>query len=153
MGHLPYVLTRGQSEAQVGRFVRHWDERGFGLWAVEEKASGAFIGFIGLQYNEEWSEGEHKTEVGWRIDRAWWNRGLATEGARASLGYGFEVLELERIISFTVPENAASRRVVQKCGFVLQQGETRWRGLNHVWYALDRRYWEAPKTDSRKLTV
>jgi RimJ/RimL family protein N-acetyltransferase len=152
MGHLPYVLTRGQSEAQVGRFVRHWDERGFGLWAVEEKASGAFIGFIGLQYNEEWSEGEHKTEVGWRIDRAWWNRGLATEGGRASLGYGFEVLELERIISFTVPENAASRRVVQKCGFV-QQGETRWRGLNHVWYALDRRYWEAPKTDSRKLTA
>jgi RimJ/RimL family protein N-acetyltransferase len=55
----------------VGRFVRHWDERGFGLWAVEEKACGAFIGFIGLQYNEEWSEGEHKTEVGWRIDRAW----------------------------------------------------------------------------------
>ena len=99
------------------------------------------------------NEGEHKTEVGWRVDRAWWNRGLATEGARASLGYGFEVLELERIISFTVPENAASRRVVQKCGFVLQQGETRWRGLNHVWYALDRRYWEAPKTDSRKLTA
>ena len=38
------------------------------------------------------NEGEHKTEVGWRVDRAWWNRGLATEGARASLGYGFEVL-------------------------------------------------------------
>ncbi len=142
MRHFPYVLTRDESEAQVERFVCHWDERGFGLWAVEEKASGAFIGFIGLQYNEEWSEGEHKTEVGWRLDRAWWNRGLATEGARASLDYGFDVLELERIISFTVPENAASRRVMEKCGLV-QQGETRWRGLDHVWYAIDRRDREA----------
>ena len=77
MRHFPYVLTREESEAQVRRFVRHWDERGFRLWAVEEKASGAFIGFVGLQYTEEWSEGEHKTEVGWRLDRACWNRGLA----------------------------------------------------------------------------
>ncbi len=142
MRHFPYVLTREESEAQVGRFVRHWDEHGFGLWAVEEKASGAFIGFVGLQYNEEWSEGEHKTEGGWRLDRACWSRGLATEGARASLGYGFEVLELERIISFTVPENAASRRVMEQCDLV-QRGEARWRGLDHVWYAIDRREWEA----------
>jgi [ribosomal protein S5]-alanine N-acetyltransferase len=80
--------------------------------------------------------------VEWRLDRACWDRGLATEGARASLGYGFEVLELERIISFTVPENVASRRVTEKCGLV-QWGETRWRGLDHVWYAIDRREWEA----------
>jgi RimJ/RimL family protein N-acetyltransferase len=142
MRHFPYVLTREESEAQVGRFVRHWDEHGFGLWAVEEKASGAFIGFVGLQYNEEWSESEHKTEVGWRLDRACWSCGLATEDARASLGYGFEVLELERIISFTVPENAASRRVMEKCDLV-QRSEARWRGLDHVWYAIDRREWEA----------
>jgi RimJ/RimL family protein N-acetyltransferase len=75
MRHFPYVLTREVREAHVGRFVRHWEERGFGLWAMEEKASGAFIGFVGLQYNEEWSEGEHKTKVGWRLARAWWNRG------------------------------------------------------------------------------
>ena len=62
--------------------------------------------------------------------------------AQASLGYGFEALELERIISFTVPENAASRCVMDKCGFV-QRGETRWRGLDQVWYATDRREWEA----------
>jgi RimJ/RimL family protein N-acetyltransferase len=52
------------------------------------------------------------------------------------------VLELEHIISFTVPENAATRRVMEKCGLV-QQGETRWRGLDHVWYAIDRRDREA----------
>jgi len=49
---------------------------------------------------------------------------------------------LERIISFTVPENAASRRVMEKCGLV-QLGETRWKGLDYVWYAIDRQEWEA----------
>jgi RimJ/RimL family protein N-acetyltransferase len=53
--------TREQSEAQIARFARHWEERGFGLWAVEDKATGAFIGFIGPLYQEEWSEGNHKT--------------------------------------------------------------------------------------------
>jgi len=140
--HFPYVLTREESEAQVGRIVRHWDKRGLGLWAVEEKASGAFIG---LRYNEKWSEDEHETEVGWRIDRAWRNRGLATMGARASLGYGFEVLESERIIGFTVPENGASRRIPARYGEVRLRaaGRDAMGGLNHLWYALDRRYWEA----------
>jgi RimJ/RimL family protein N-acetyltransferase len=110
--------------------------------AVEEKASGAFIGFVGLQYNEEWSEGEHKTEARWRLARAYWDRGLATEGAWVSLVYGFEVLELECVISFTVSENAASRRVMEKCGLA-QRGEAQWRGLDHVRYAIDRREWEA----------
>ena len=88
------------------------------------------------------TEGEHKTEVGWRLDRAYWNHGLATEGARASLGYGFRGLGLEGVISFTVPENVASRRVMEKCGLTFR-GRTRWRGLEHVWYAIDRREWEA----------
>ena len=152
MRHFPYVLAREKSEAQVGGFVRHWDERGSGLWAVEEKASGAIIGFVGLHYNEEWSEGEHKTEVGWRLDRAWWNRDLATEGAPASLDYGFEVRELERFISFTVPKNAASLRAMEQCGLV-QQGETRWSGLDHVWYAIDRWDSRSSRTDRRRLTV
>ena len=90
MRYLSGAMTPKQSEEQVSAFVRHWKERGFGLWAVEEKSSATFIGFIGLLYHEEWPEGEHKTEVGWRLDRSFWGRGLATEGARASLHYGFE---------------------------------------------------------------
>ena len=130
-------LTREQSEAQISRFVRHWEEHGFGLWAVEHKASGAFIGFVGLVRQDEWSEGEHKTEVGWRLDPAYWSRGLATEGATASVRYGLEVLGLERIISIIQPANAASRRVAEKAGLTLQ-GETRWRDSDVVWYAIDR---------------
>ena len=79
--------------------------------------------------------------MGWRLDRAYWNRGLATEGALASLRYGFEWLELERIISITLPQNAASRRVMEKAGLTLR-GETRWRGQDVVWYAIDRRDWQ-----------
>jgi RimJ/RimL family protein N-acetyltransferase len=142
MRYLSGPMTREQSEQQVSEFVRHWQERGFGLWAVEEKSSGAFIGFIGLLYHEDWSEGEHRTEVGWRLARPFWGRGLATEGAMASLRYGFEELGLDLIISIAVPENLASRRVMEKLGMTLR-GETYFKGSDVVWYAVERQVWEA----------
>ena len=131
------ILSRGQAEDQVSRFVRHWDERGFGLWALEEKESGAFAGFAGLAYQEDWTEGGHRTEIGWRLDRAFWGRGLATESARAGVDHGLGKLGLERIISIIQPENVASRRVAEKAGLTLR-GETRWRNSDVVWYAIDR---------------
>jgi RimJ/RimL family protein N-acetyltransferase len=131
------ALTREQSVGQISRFLRHWDERGFGLWVLEEKEGGAFVGFAGLAHQEDWTEDEHKTEVGWRLDRSFWGRGLATEAARVSVAYGFETLDLERIISIIQPENHASRRVAEKAG-LSPRGETRWRGSVVVWYAVDR---------------
>ncbi len=142
MGFDGVTLSRKQTEEHTECLVRHWEERGFGLWAVEEKSSGDFIGRIGLMRHEDWPEGEHKTEVGWLLDRPYWGRGLATEGARASLRYGFEELGLERIISMAWPENAASRRVMEKIGLAFQGG-TRWRDNDVVWYAVDRREWAA----------
>ena len=136
------TLNREQSAEQVSRFVRHWDERGFGLWVLEEKESGAFVGFAGLSYQEDWPEGEHKTEVGWRLDRAFWGRGLATEAAKASVTYGLETLELERLISIIQPGNVASRRVAEKAGLTLR-GESHWRNSKVVWYAIDRGQREA----------
>jgi RimJ/RimL family protein N-acetyltransferase len=135
-------LSRQESEEQVSRFVRHWEERGFGLWAVEYRASGAFIGFIGLLHQHDWPIGEDKTEVGWRLDRAFWGQGLATEGAQTSVRYGFEQLGLERIISIINPKNLASRRVAEKAGLTLR-GELCFRGYDVVWYAIDRREWDA----------
>ncbi len=82
MRYLPGVLDREGSEEQIAGFVRHWEERGFGLWAVEHRATGTFIGFAGLLRQENWPEGEHKTEVGWRLDCSFWGWGLATEAAR-----------------------------------------------------------------------
>ena len=133
-------MIREESSQQVSRFISHWEEWGFGLWAVEEKGSGAFIGRIGLMVHDDWPEGEHKTEVGWMLARPFWGRGLATEGALASVGYGFEELGLERIISITLPGNTASRRVMGKVGLTYR-GSTCWRDHDVVWYAADRREW------------
>ena len=142
MRYLPGTMSREQSEEQIARFVRHWMEHDFGLWAVEIRETEAFIGCVGLQYSEDWPEGEHKTEVGWRLARSYWGRGLATEGALASLRCGFDELGLERIISIIQPENTASRRVAEKAGLT-PRGETSWRGTSVVWYTIDRGQWEA----------
>ena len=129
------TLTREGSREQISRFSRHWERRGFGLWALEEKTGGAFVGFAGLAYQEDWAEGGHKTEVGWRLDRAFWGRGLATEAAKASVTHGLENVGLERII--IQPANAVSRRVAEKADLTLR-GETSWRNSKVVWYAVDR---------------
>jgi RimJ/RimL family protein N-acetyltransferase len=81
-------------------------------------------------------------EVGWELDPSVWGRGLATEGGRAAVRYGFQVVGLERIVSATVPANVASRRVMEKCGLTFQ-GELFGRGTRLVWYAIDRAEWEA----------
>ena len=142
MRYLPATLGREESAEQMAWFEQHWEERGFGLWALEGKESGTCVGFAGLSYQEDWPEGEHKTEVGWRLDRAFWGRGLATEAAKASVTYGLETLGLERIISIIQPENTASRRVAEKAGLT-PRGETSWRGTPVVWYTIDRGQWEA----------
>jgi RimJ/RimL family protein N-acetyltransferase len=85
------TLTRDGAEEQISRFLRHWDERGFGLWAVEEKGGGTSIGFAGLAHQENSAEGGQKTEVGWRLDRAFWGRGLATEAQRPAWPTGWNV--------------------------------------------------------------
>jgi RimJ/RimL family protein N-acetyltransferase len=142
MRYLSGTMTRDQAAEQMERWMRHWEERGCGVCALEEKSSGAFIGFIGLVYHEEWPEEEHKTEVGWRLDRSFWGRGFATEGARASLQHGLEELGLERIISIIHPKNIASRRVAEKAGLTLR-GETRFKGYDVTWYAIDRPEWNS----------
>lgn len=140
MRYLPATLTREETRRQIEGFTRHWRERGFGIWAVQDKSGGDFIGFIGLMYQHDWPVGEDKVEVGWRLDRGFWGRGLATEGAIESLRYGFERLKLPRIISICDPRNAASRSVMEKAG-LSYQGEARWKGYDEVWYAVDRRDW------------
>ncbi len=135
-----FPLTREQAEGQISRFEKAWEERGFGMWAAEQKESGEIVGRIGLLYHHDWP-GDDKTEVAWLLDRSRWGKGLATEGALASIRYGFEELGLERIISIALPTNLGSRRVMEKAGLTLR-GEARWRGFEVVWYGIDRRDWE-----------
>lgn len=116
MRHFPAPLARAESDWLADRIARHFDVHGFGLWAAEVRETGAFAGFIGLSVPIFRAHFVPCVEIGWRLDPAWWNRGLATEGARAVLRYGFETLGLEEILSFTVPDNLPSRRVMEKLG-------------------------------------
>ena len=136
------ALTHDDAGEQIERFERHWVEHGFGHWAVEERSTGAMIGRVGLLHHDDWSEDPENVEVGWTIERSRWRRGLATEGARASLRFGFDGLRLERVISIARRDNHASRRVMEKTGLDLRD-ETDWRSHRVVWYAIERATWAA----------
>lgn len=125
----------------TGRTCRMWSDYGFGPWAAIERTTGRWVGRVGLNLLEDW-EGPHKWEIGFELARDFWGRGLATEGAREAVRFGFEDAGLERVISVTRPDHAASRRVMEKCGLVLQ-AEIDWRTTRIVWYALDRHEYEA----------
>jgi RimJ/RimL family protein N-acetyltransferase len=116
MAHFPATLSRGESDAIVERIRKHFDERGFGMWAVEVPGEAPFIGFVGLMAPSFEAHFMPAVEVGWRIARAHWNLGYATEGAREALRLGFEELGLQEIVSMTVPGNVRSRRVMEKLG-------------------------------------
>ena len=114
MGRGPF--TRDESAAALARYRRHWAEHGFGLLAVEDRASGSLIGRAGPQFHRLWPS---DAELGWGFDPDWWGRGLATEAGAACLEWGFGPLGFARLVSITTPENVASRRVMAKLGFSL----------------------------------
>jgi RimJ/RimL family protein N-acetyltransferase len=111
------VLGRGLSDDLLARFEREWRERGFGLWAMEERAApGELVGFCGLTVPMFLPEVLPAVEVGWRLARGAWGRGLATEAARAALAFGFEEHAMGEIVAIVQPENVRSLRVAEKLG-------------------------------------
>jgi ribosomal-protein-alanine N-acetyltransferase len=116
MEHFPSLLTRTQSDETAGRIRAHFAEHGFGLWAAEVPDVAPFIGFVGLLRVVFEAHFTPAVEVGWRLARAHWGAGYATEGARAALDYGFNQLGVGEIVSMTAPGNLRSQRVMQKLG-------------------------------------
>ena len=116
MEHFPAVLPRQQSDALAGHIRAQLEARRFGLWAVEIPGVAAFAGFVGLSVPAFEAHFTPCVEVGWRLAADLWGRGYATEGARAALDFGFESLVLDEIVSFTVPANLRSRRVMERLG-------------------------------------
>jgi RimJ/RimL family protein N-acetyltransferase len=116
MEHFPATQSREESDAAVARIQAHFDEHGFGLWAVEIPGVTPFAGFIGLSHPRFEANFTPCVEVGWRLAAEHWGQGYATEGARAVVTFGFSTLDLSEIVSFTATANVRSRRVMEKLG-------------------------------------
>ena len=108
--------TRDESADAIKRWVSRWEQHGFGLWAAELVDEGRLAGFVGLNIPKEFPALLPAVEVGWRIDRALWGQGYATEGGRASVEFAFGELGLDRVIAIIHAENVASVRVAEKLG-------------------------------------
>jgi RimJ/RimL family protein N-acetyltransferase len=111
-------LSRAEAWRQLAMFIGHWVLRGYGLWAVEERATGQFLGRIGCLE----PEGFPAFEIAYTLAPAAWGHGYAREGAAVALRYAKEVLNRTRIASIIRPDNTASIRVAQSLGAV--PGET-----------------------------
>lgn len=114
MEHFPGCLTRAESDALVDRIEAHFGRHGFGLWAAELLETGELAGYIGLSTPGFEARFMPCVEIGWRLGARFWGRGLATEGAREAMRYGFEEARLAEIVSFTVARNVRSVRVMEK---------------------------------------
>lgn len=142
----PHGAARQREETwrTMAMFLGHWALRGYGIWAVEEKLTGRFIGRAGLWNPEGWPG----VEVGWLVDPDLWGAGYATEAGRAALDFAFAHLlidnqALEQVISVTVPHNAASRRVMTKLGLIDTAERVQLRGHTQVLYRITREQWMA----------
>jgi RimJ/RimL family protein N-acetyltransferase len=146
MDFFPEPLKSQESDALFDRAQDHFNRHGFGPLAVEHRQTKSFIGFIGLSVPAFDAPFMPAVEIGWRLAFEHWGQGLATEGALAVLNYGFNGLGLKQVVSFTVPANLRSRRVMEKLGMThdpaddfdhpnLSQGHPLRR---HVLYRIDR---------------
>jgi RimJ/RimL family protein N-acetyltransferase len=113
---LPKALSRDESDAMIARLEAHFDQHGFGNWAVEVSDTAQLAGFVGLSIPRFEASFTPCVEIGWRLAAAHWRRGYATEAARAALAFAFDTLQLDTIVSFTVPQNVRSRRVMERLG-------------------------------------
>ncbi|MGH7358911.1 MAG: GNAT family N-acetyltransferase [Candidatus Rokuibacteriota bacterium] len=133
LGGGPFVDDQiaARSRRAVEKFVRHWAEKGYGVFAVEDLATGRFLGQCGLNTIDELGE----IEVLYALERAAWGRGLATEAARAALTHGFDEAGLPRVIAVTRPEHTRSRHVLEKLGMRYERDVDVF-GIHGVLYAL-----------------
>ena len=118
----PKTLTREESDREADYCREEFDKRGYTFFAAENRTTHEFIGFIGLLPLNTALPGvtDDSIEIGWRLKPLVWNRGLATEGARASLNHGFNNLQLDSIYAYTALQNLPSRRVMEKLGLSYQ---------------------------------
>ena len=116
MEHFPARLDRERSDALALRFKAMIDDRGWGVWALERKAGGEFIGFVGLNIPSDELPFSPCVEIAWRLAQGYWHQGYASEAARVALRFGFVELNLEEIVAFTSLGNLRSQAVMARLG-------------------------------------
>jgi ribosomal-protein-alanine N-acetyltransferase len=130
----PVMTDRSEAAQVIARVRRQYLENGIGRWAVEERATGAFVGWCGLKWEQKVRSFPYY-DIGYRLIRAYWGRGYATEAASACLRHGLEVLNYPEICAAAEVEHHASNRILQKIG--LQKGDPFvFDGKECNWYSL-----------------
>ncbi len=132
--------VQARSTRSLSHFAAHWAQRGWGVWAVVDKATDTLIGQCGLNHLPDGSD----VEILYALSRASWGRGLATEAGSAVLDHGFGPVGLDRIVAVTRPEHQASRRVMERLGMVYEADRELF-GMQVVCYALTRDQWKGPR--------
>jgi RimJ/RimL family protein N-acetyltransferase len=127
-------LSREDAWRQLAMLVGHWALRGYGMWAVEELATGAFVGRVGLHYPEGWPE----PELGWALARHYWGRGYALEAATAAVRVAFGTLGWPRAVSLIAASNLRSIRLAERLGEHFERNLVV-RGHEVGLYAIERR--------------
>ncbi len=135
MATLGGVRSRDDSRSYLDRLLAHWERHGWGWWTARDLATGQYVGRGGprgvtLDTGDE-------VELGYGLMAEYWGLGLATELARESIRVAFEVVGVVSMVSFTLPTNRASQRVMEKVGFVYERDGV-WADLPHVFYRLTR---------------
>lgn len=110
------ALSRSDAWWQLARYLGHWQLRGYGLWAVVERASERLVGHLGFLE----PEGGHGFEMGWALSRDVWGKGYAYEGTRAALDWAFTELDRDRVACLIRPGNARSIRLAERLGGALE---------------------------------
>jgi RimJ/RimL family protein N-acetyltransferase len=116
MEFFPSTLSRIQSDELISQIEAHFEQHGYGLWALEHSTGGEFVGFTGLSRVTFAAHFTPAVEVGWRLAHEAWGHGYATEAARGALAFGFREAGLEEIISMTSAQNLRSRAVMRRVG-------------------------------------
>jgi RimJ/RimL family protein N-acetyltransferase len=116
MEYMPRALDEKASDKLVLRFQEHFKAHGFGLYAIERKEDGAFMGFVGLNTVEFEAHFTPAVEIAWRLDYEYWGQGYATEAARRVIEHAFDELKLKEIVAFSVHDNSRAIHIMEKLG-------------------------------------
>ncbi len=141
--HVPDDFSPADAWRSLTLFAGLWEVKGLGQWALEERATGRFVGRAGLYWrpDEDWPG----VEVGWMLDPAYWGSGYATEAGARSVRYGFDELGEDTLFSCILPTNTRSQAVARRLGY--RPGEERTMSFfpsqPHVLWRLDRSTWDA----------